>query len=365
MRHHTSSFSSFSALFATTALAFVALPGADLVAQNKTAIIPKKYAAAGSARTLVPFSEQPMRYQQTLTGKVMAEQIASPVRLRGISFRTKNANDAGVQIEVQIVISSYGGRVLNGIFDRNLGADAAIVVPKTKINLPTSRGGWADLQLPFSQDWIWDGKSDVILDIRIYSNGNQNRQFFYWWDSIAPDFAAGVNAQYALGANSSTARVPLTNQGLVVRFDYQEGLVLNYGAGCKGQGGFVPKISTLGLPTVGNTGFRINVSNARPNTGAILMWGVSDTAWGPIKLPFALVNIGIPNCTLLAEPLDIIGTGTVGGSPGSGIGSVAFPIPASAIFLGLNLYMQWGVVDDTNNAALDLVFSDAARVIIG
>ncbi|MCB9880183.1 MAG: hypothetical protein H6832_00415 [Planctomycetes bacterium] len=337
---------------------------ASVTAQNKQTIIPKKYAGGGTARTLVPFSEQPLHYQQTFSAAVMKEQLSEPVRLRGISFKSKGTGDASMQIEVQLSISSFSGGPLNAVFSRNMKADTVTVVPKRFVTLPVSTGGF-DLALPFAQDWIWDGESAIILDIQIYSNGNQSRQFFYWWDSIAPDLQGGVNAQYALGANSTIANVPLSNQGLMAQFDYQKGLTMNYGAGCKGQGGFVPKIGASSLPTVGNPNFRINVSSARPQTFGILMWGSSDKNWGPVTLPFALVNIGIPNCTLLAEPLDLVAAQITGGSPGSGIGSLPFPIPPSSLLIGYNLYMQWAVIDDTNNAALDLVFSDAMRVIIG
>ena len=237
------------------------LASSGLSAQNKKGIVPAKFKAGGNARTLVPFAEQPLHYQQTISGVELAKVIKSPVRLRGLEFRTKNSGNQGVQITVQVVISTYRGRVLNGVFSRNLQPDAQVVVPRTKLVLPTSTGGW-DLNLPFVKDWVWNGKDDVIIDVRIYGNGNQNKQFFYWFDSIGPIGNNGVNAHFALGANSLTARVPLTNQGLVTRFNYQEGVVIGYGKGCKGQGGFVPKISVLGLPTVGNQGFRINLSRA-------------------------------------------------------------------------------------------------------
>lgn len=347
-------------------LCALALTAAVLPAQNKQAVVPKAYEAGGDDRTLVPLSEQPMRYQQSITGAKILEQIKGPVRLRGISFRTKGAGmTTGVQIEVDVVISSFVGGTLSGIFSRNLQSDATLVVPKQKINLPRpSTGGW-DLNLAFSRDWTWDGKSDLVFDIRVYSNGNQNRQFFYWWDSIAPRRDTGVNAHFALGANASRSTTALNGRGLVMRLDYQDGAVLKYGKGCRGQGGFIPEISPLGLPTVGNQGFRVNLQKARPSTGAVMLWGGSDSQWGPLKLPFDTVAIGVPNCQLLAEPLALIGARTVGGSPGAGIASAAFPIPPSGLFVGVNLYMQWMVIDNSNNAALDLVFSDAMRVIIG
>lgn len=348
----------------TLSLVAVAFAAGLLPAQNKQVVLPKAFENGGDARTLVPLAEQPMRYQQTISAAKMTEQIGGPVRLRGISFRSKVAMQASVQIELDVTISTYSGAVLNGIFSRNLQPDATVVVPKQKVTLPVSTGGW-DLSLPFAQDWTWDGKSGVIFDIRLYGNGNQNRQFFYWWDSIAPNAGTGVDAHYALGANAQRATTSFRGRGLVTRFDYQDGVVLNYGDGCRGQGGFTPEISALGLPSVGNQGFRINLQKARPSTAAIMLWGGSDSTWGAFKLPFDLVNVGIPNCKLLAEPLDLIAAKTVGGSPGTGVGSVPFAIPASGLFVGINLYMQWMVVDDTNNASIDLVFSDAMRVVIG
>lgn len=342
-----------------------ALPlSSALVAQNKQITVPKKYENGGTSRTLVPFSEQPLRFQQSFSAAIMTEQIKLPCRLRGMSFKTKAAGDTGVQIDLQVAISNFSGGPLNGFFSRNMQSNATVVIPRRTFNLPPSTGGF-DLALPFTQDWIWDGKSAVVIDVQMFGNGNQGRQFFYWWDWIGADASAGVTSQYALGTNATVANVTLLNQGYMLRFDYQDGVAINYGTGCKGLGGFTPKASTTSLPTVGNPNFRINVTEARPSTVGILMWGASDSQWGPITLPFALINIGIPNCTLLAEPLDLVAATITGGSPGTGNGSLAFPIPPSGLLKGYNLYMQWAVIDDSNNAALDLVFSDALRVVIG
>lgn len=347
-------------------LAAVLLPGADLACQSlQNAIVPKKYAAVGQSNAFIqePFSKQPNRYQQTYSATELQRDIKTPVRIKGVRFRAKQSGQPGFTVTLQLAIGSYTGNA-SSKFDDNL-KDAMVVFSRNTITLPTSAGGQFVVNLPFSQDFTWDGQSNIVIDIRVFGNGNQNKPFLYFFDGFLSDFAVGGERMWALNPVATTAGFRQTGSGMVTRFDFQEGVALNYGTGCKGQGGFVPKISANGIPVVGNTNLRVNLTQARPQTVALLFWGGSRTTWGPFTLPLDLKGLGIPGCFLLAEPLQIFTANVLGGTPGTGIASVPFGIPPSNIFRGISLYAQWGVVDDSQNRVLGLAFSDGIMLTIG
>lgn len=106
-----------------------------------------------------------------------------------------------------------------------------------------------------------------------------------------------------------------------------------YGAGCAG---------TLGLPTMAaQPGSRpvfgqiltVNVNNL-PFGIALMGIGFSNTASGPLPLPFDLTVIGMTGCNLLADPLitDVVAGGATASWP--------LAVPANPGLLGTVLYNQ-------------------------
>ena len=348
------------------ALRFAAIAAllAPASAQLKTGIVPKRYERSGTHMTQSPFSQQPGRWQQVFRVKELKERVKKPVRFKRLEFRSKTANQVGTQIEIQVVMSRFKGG-LDVFFNNNLAKDAVVVFPRNKITLPTSRALSWDLVIPFVSDFTWDGDSDIVVDVRVFSNGNQSKPFLYFFDSVSFDPFVQIEDIWAATPNALKATRVGRGTGLIARLSWQEGAVVKYGNGCKGQGGYVPEIGTNGIPVVGNTGLRVNVSKARPQAPAFLLWGGSDKKWGAFNLPLDLKPLGMPQCTLFAAPLQIFGTQTLGGNPGTGFGSVPFGIPSTSVVKGIELFAQWFVVDKATGRLLPMSTSDAVRLVIG
>lgn len=85
------------------------------------------------------------------------------------------------------------------------------------------------------------------------------------------------------------------------------GAVTPVGSPCQGSArGIVPTLTPVGLPSVGNLSFHVNVTHARPNSGIMLLLGPPSS--GP---PHALA----PGCVLALDPPFVVGTFLLGLNP--------------------------------------------------
>lgn len=114
-----------------------------------------------------------------------------------------------------------------------------------------------------------------------------------------------------------------------------------FGSGCAGSFG-TPTLTAAGgsLPVLGGTlQLQIDGLAAAPSLSIGLL-GVSKSSWDGAPLPADLAVIGMPSCTLLAQPLIL--TALVGGS-----GTAPWPItmPSSPTFVGQDVYAQALVLD--------------------
>ncbi len=349
----------------TAALLAALVSTGSLLAQPRTGVIPKKYRTTpGRSMSQTPFALQPNRFQQIWTAKELQAVIKKPVRIRGIKFRTKSSGNAGKTVDVQIVMGHHKGNVTTRFADNLKGAQ--LVFQRKTVTLPRSVAGGFVVSFPFTQEFTWDHERDIVMEVRVFKNGNANRPFLYWFDWITSDFSVGMTSMWAISPSASRATFIQGGTGLVSEFEFVEGVTLPFGTGCKGEGGFTPEISTNGLPLVGNTALRVNITKAKPGVAAILFWGFSDKQFGAFKLPLDLRPIGMPGCSLFVDPLLNFFTSTVGGSPGAGVGSVPFGIPAVTQFQGIVLYAQWAINDGTNKLRpLPFAWSNAAALYIG
>ena len=125
-----------------------------------------------------------------------------------------------------------------------------------------------------------------------------------------------------------------------------------FGAGCPGTGGRTPQVSTVGVPNLGNTAFALQVDDARPNSSAYLLisGGLS---------PF---NIG-GGCWIYPD----LG-GTLMGLFTNETGSAVLPVPlppSPSPLNGLDLYVQWAIVDPEGAYGNVLAFSAGLRIMLG
>jgi len=129
---------------------------------------------------------------------------------------------------------------------------------------------------------------------------------------------------------------------------------------CEGGGppGATPTTTNSNLPVIG-TSFSVELTGARQNAPAFLMFGTSNTAYGPAALPFGLAGIGAPGCTLYTSvdiALPIL-------TDMSGAASVLLPVPNNTWLVDMWLYSQFAIADSWNG--LGLVFSDSGAFRIG
>ncbi len=348
---------------AIRAAACLVLAAAGLPAQAVTTVVyPSALAKGGNSQTTIPFASAPMRYQQVIKGFDLAKTIKRPARLVGLRFRGKMSGLRGQGVTLEVWLAESSGTI-SSFFNNNL-KNPVNVVPKRSFTLPTSRAGAWVLLLPFAKSFVWNGTSDLVMDVRIHGNTNSGRPFFYPFDA---GVAVPTQRLYSTsGPNATVAGVNQKGVGLAIGVDYVEGVQFTYGKGCRGDGGKVPVIGALnGFPIVGNRNYSITLGSARPQSTALLLWGLSDKRWGSFTLPLDLGNAGITNCTLYAAADFVWSAPTFGGSPGTGQALVKFPIPAIGTLKGLNLYFQWAVVDPASGRKTPLTLSNALRVVIG
>jgi len=115
-----------------------------------------------------------------------------------------------------------------------------------------------------------------------------------------------------------------------------------------------PVLMHEGVPVIGGS-FKLNLTAARSNSAAVLLFGASDKNWGALALPFTYAS----GCQLLvsADQLVQMPTG------GTGTASVQVPVPNSKDLVNLVLFNQFLVVDPVNSVGL--VSSNAGRASIG
>ncbi len=125
-----------------------------------------------------------------------------------------------------------------------------------------------------------------------------------------------------------------------------------------GPGGtrLTPALSNTGTPKLARS-FVITLKQAKASSAGILLFGASNTSWGPAKLPLA---IGSTGCSLLVSfdlpvilPIDA-----------NGIAQAPFLVPNEKSLLGNPFYNQWLVLDAGANA-LNLSFSNGGKGLIG
>ncbi len=330
-----------------------------LLAQSQ-AIFPSTAKTKGNSQNSLPFAGSPMRYQQKYLASDLKKIIkGGAVRIVGLNFRSKTQGFSGKSVTLEITLAKAPALVTSA-FDSNL-INKVLVVPKTTITLPTSGTlSWV-LPIPFKVNYTWDGKSDIMMDVRIYKNGNNNRPFLYFFDSVT---GGPTERLYATGASSTFSRFRQAGSGLVTRFDFLGGAVVPYGKGCVGNGNVVPKASVRGAPVLGNV-IQIDLSNARPQAPAVFLLGASNKKWNSFTLPIDLTVLGAKGCSLLTGPLFFVPATTVGGAPGSGSATLKVQVPPIVSLRGLSLYGQWMVNDNVSGRTFPFSFSNGIQMRIG
>ena len=133
------------------------------------------------------------------------------------------------------------------------------------------------------------------------------------------------------------------------------------GSGCKGSKG-PPQLRgyhRLGRPVL-NDWSEYRLSSARPSSAAVLLFGGSNKAWGPHKLPLDMSFLGMSSCFLRNDILVMFGIAT----DARGEGSYRIHHHSGNAAVGSSSFFQYLVLDPGSNQ-LGLVMSNGLRSIIG
>lgn len=136
-----------------------------------------------------------------------------------------------------------------------------------------------------------------------------------------------------------------------------------YGVGCKGSGnsncnGGVPNLLATGVPRIGKL-MLIHMQCGRPNARYLLLFGMSDSYYRGLRLPFNLGILGAPSCNILASP-DVTVSGTV--TP-HGLANIPLTPPSDPRLVGQRFYNQFLVFDP--GAPGGIALSNGRRAVIG
>lgn len=356
--------------YPTTALS-VRLAG--LLALSAAAVLPaqanRDFELPSSIRTRVgnnfPFAGSTMRFQQWYSSADVSAGAMRHCRIVGLDYKTRQAGQAGAPLDMEVRMAN-GPAFLSRNMDLNLKSPVVTVIPRQTITLGTSTANTWSFQLPFQNEFVYDGRSPLIVDIKIYGNGKPNNQAFQYNFQMVTGATGRTTRMAGFGPNPdsvSNATLSQSGVGLETRFQVADGATRTYGDGCQGLGRHVPVASTSGgHPVPANSAWTIELANARSQVPAVLMIGASDSMWGTTPLPLDMRVIGSVGCNLLTS-IDVTrSTMTVGGGAGAGNAKVNIPIPPVTIFFAQSIYSQWAIFDTSNpgglitSNALDSVF---------
>lgn len=319
-------------------LLLAALPAAAAAQQTtKTAQLP--VFVLPSTNNL-PFGQPVIRYQQWFEGNQLGGITQAPVRIIGLAF--PGPIQSGVVFDIEVTMSNAPA-VLAGNFQSNFLGNTVVTLPRTKVTPVVQNGFWA---IAFPASWVYDGSSDVVVDIKIYGNA-LGAQWNYSGASTISTLS-NTKRQYFVGnANATTANSSGStgHYGLVTQFLYQEGGTYPYGAGCPGGLNVIPEGTANSVPLPGLSTYAQQLAKAGSGYPAVFLMGISNTTYNSMPLPFPLTFLGGPNCDMVASPNFMVFTMTVGGGPGAGSATIPTPIPGIGALAGVRVYSQWVVFD--------------------
>ncbi|MCA8971789.1 MAG: S8 family serine peptidase [Planctomycetes bacterium] len=219
--------------------------------------VPSAFASTfGNSNNYFGVGRHNMRYQQLFD----RNEFTSNVAISGMAYREKTYSSPGgtTSATIKLGYSSRTMTTMNSNFDSNFDWTPTTVF-NGNLNLPAWTGSNTNPS-NFSARWVFSSPfyfyktlgRNLLLEIR-----NTATTSIY---SFA-DAASGANTTrvYATSGSNATTGTVAANYGLIVRF---EGRPI----------GTTPYMYASGVPTIGAS-YTLNVSQAKPNTTAILLIG--------------------------------------------------------------------------------------------
>jgi len=133
--------------------------------------------------------------------------------------------------------------------------------------------------------------------------------------------------------------------------------VFTFGTGCRGTNGQAPGITVTGMPGLGST-FTVGLQRAPTITGSFLVLGDSRALDGNGPLPRPLDLLGLTGCTQYTSVLTALFRPVNGG-----VASQAITVPNVGTLVGLQVPMQWLVLDAGANP-FGATTSDGAEAFV-
>ncbi|GAB4147803.1 MAG: hypothetical protein Fur0037_16070 [Planctomycetota bacterium] len=297
------------------------------------------------ANNTLPFAGGIGRYQQWYRGSDIAANAQEPMRITQIDFFRGTGQQLTTTLDLEISIGHGYPFGPNGVFDQSFSSPPQVVFPRRTVTLSTVPAGAVALSFPFSTPFTWDGQSAVVIDVKVYGNGQANQGFNYDFQSTSAAFGQ-VTRLYALGnANAQYATSVQPSWGLFTQFTMRSGVNVPYGTGCPGALNHVPQYTVGQLAWPGII-WTHQVTNASSQRTAIWVLGMNRAQWGSLPLPADLGPlVGATGCLLWTRPDYFAMTQTVGGGPGSGIATFSLQLPPVTVYVGMSFYTQWLVLD--------------------
>lgn len=294
-----------------------------------------------------PFAGGVGRYQQWFAPWTLTPSFSTPVRLDQMDFFA-GLSQSSTQVSIDMEVSISHGKAigLSGSFVNNFDDVPVVVWPRQNITLNAGPPQSIVMTIPFAAQFTWDRTRPVIVDIKVFGNSMSNQPFVYNNLGTASGFSAVSRLYQAGNANATSGQVQ-ASIGMITRFRGRDGVVLEYGTGCPGEGQIIPDNTVLQLPWPG-IAWSHQITNAASQRACMWMIGDSNSTFGTTPLPLdvgTLLNFAPNGCFLRQNAVATVWSTTVGAGPGSGIASVTINLPAVTFYVGMSLYSQWFVLD--------------------
>lgn len=311
-----------------------------LPAQQVTVTVPN---IPGVVNVDRPFPGGIGRYQQWFSAASLQAAIGEPMRLERLEFFAGLApTSQAAQIDCEFLMGHGKFSGVTGTFDANWDSPPVVVKPRALVQLNAGATGAVVMTVPLTTLFTWDRVRPVLLEIRVHGNSLGNQPFAYNFRGSTT--STGVTSRvYAAGSPGVTQGTVLQGVGMMTRFTARPGAVLSFGAGCPGEGGFVPVAGVAQLPWPGITWTHTLGSAASQQ---VCMWLLGDTRDAPFPIDLGvLFGTGANNCFLRTNPVLYDFAVSIGGGAGSGIATYGLFIPATTAFVGVHVFSQWIVLD--------------------
>lgn len=287
------------------------------------------------------------RYQQWYAASDLDDYLPEPMRIDRVEFFAGSGPSAiATTIDCEILLGHGQTFGVTGSFDNNFASAPVVVAPRTNRQLTAGAPGAVVMNIPFATLFTWDRQRPLLMEIRVYGNGQANQPFSYTFRGSTVAFGK-TSRVYQAGSTGAATGTVASNTGMLTRFTARPGALVDFGAGCVGGGGFTPKNVILEVPQPGIL-WTHQLTQAAPQQLALWVIGADRNMIDGIPLPIdfpQLLGTGPSGCMLRTN---IIVSGfhvTVGGAPGAGFATFSWQLPPIGNYVGDHWYSQWFVLD--------------------